>query len=58
MFNILSYFFLVVMGAVVGIFAFIALMESGAPIHGLALFGCGALFTGGWFGLAMELTDV
>ena len=58
MFNILSYFFLVVMGAFVGIFAFIALMESGASVDVLALFGFDVLFTGGWFGLAMELSDV
>lgn len=57
MFNMIGYIWMVVVGAVCGLFAFITLLQTGAPIMGIALFGCGASFTGGWVLIAHELSE-
>jgi len=57
MLNMIGYIWMIVVGAVCGMFAFITLLETGAPIMGIALFGCGACFTGGWALIAKEFDN-
>ena len=57
MLNIMGYVYMILSGAVAGLMAFLKLLETGAPILGIALFGCGACFVGGWLLLAKELDD-
>jgi len=57
MLNVVGYIWMIVVGAMCGTFAFFELLKTGAPILGLVLFGCGALFVGGWALLAMEFDN-
>ena len=57
MLNMFGCVAMVVVGAVLGLMAFIDLMRTGAPLYGIVLFGCGALFVGGWALIAKELSD-
>jgi len=57
MLNMIGYIWMVLVGAVCGLFAFMTLLQTGAPAMGIALFGCGACFTGGWILIAKELSD-
>lgn len=55
MISIIGYIFIILVSVVCGMLAFINLLETGAPIMGLVLFGCGALFVGGWAFIAVEM---
>ena len=57
MLNMFCYVSMVVVAAVIGLMAFIDLMRTGAPMYGIVLFGCGALFVGGWALIAKEFED-
>ena len=57
MLNISGYIFMIVIGALCGMMAFINLLQTGAPIMGIILFGCGAMFVGGWTLIAVELEN-
>ena len=54
---IIGCFFMLLSAAVVGVFAFIDLMQNGTPFMGVILFTCGACFAGGWIAIAMEFAD-
>tara|TARA_X000001382_G_scaffold112600_1_gene89931 strand:- start:1067 stop:1249 length:183 start_codon:yes stop_codon:yes gene_type:complete len=57
MFNMLGYIWMILVGAVCGLFAFLTLLETGAPAMGIVLFGSGACFIGGWILVAGELKN-
>ena len=57
MFSIMAHIFAMMASAVTGFFAFIKLMETGAPIMGLVLFACGICFAGAWVCIAHAFED-
>lgn len=50
-------FFAVMVSAICGIFAYMDLATNGTPLMGIVLFGCGAVFVGGWVVIAQELSS-
>lgn len=57
MLNISGYIFMIVIGALCGMMAFINLLQTGAPIMGVVMFGCGAMLVGGWALLCEEYNN-
>ena len=54
---IMGLMFMIVSGAVCGLFGFIQLHLTGAPIWGYAIAGSVACFVGGWVILAEQLSE-
>ncbi len=54
---IMGLMFMIVSGAVCGLFGFIQLHETGAPFWGYAIAGSVACFVGGWVILAEQLSE-
>ena len=54
---IMGLMFMIISGAVCGLFGFIQLHETGAPFWGYAIAGSVACFVGGWVILAEQLSE-
>lgn len=54
---IVGLMFMIISGAVCGLFGFIQLHETGAPFWGYAIAGSVACFVGGWVILAEQLSE-
>ncbi len=54
---IMGLMFMIISGAICGLFGFIQLHETGAPFWGYAIAGSVACFVGGWVILAEQLSE-